>query len=125
MSRAGTIRISRSGCAWIWLNRSEDEQRVANIVSALKGVEGVLTKSEAVKRFRLMPERIGDLTVLGDEDTMFGDLTSRDEQLPATYRAHGSLHEMDLPLIIYNCSDGPPDPERIDHNNQLADFLYR
>ena len=114
-----------TGCAWIWLNKPDDAERVTEIVSALEGVEGIVTKSEAADRFRLMPERIGDLTILGDENTMFGDLETRDEQLPPTYRAHGSLHEMDLPLIIYNSPGSVPAPEKFEFNNQLAGFLYR
>jgi phosphonoacetate hydrolase len=75
---------------------------VAKIVAGLQGVEVVLTRSEAVKRYHLMASRIGDLIVLGDRDTVFGDLDTPFETLPEEYRAHGSLHEMDVPLVIYN-----------------------
>ena len=49
-----------------------------------------------------MPERIGELVVLGDADTVFGELASPMEELEPGYRSHGSLHESDIPLVIYN-----------------------
>jgi phosphonoacetate hydrolase len=49
-----------------------------------------------------MPERIGELVVLGDADTVFGELASPMEDLEPGYRSHGSLHESEIPLVIYN-----------------------
>jgi len=40
--------------------------------------------------------------VLGDQDTVFGDLDAPSETLPAEYRAHGSLHEINVPLVIHH-----------------------
>ena len=54
----------------------------------------------AAKEFDLMPERIGDLVVTGDRDTVFGTLDRETETLPAAYRSHGSRYEMRVPLII-------------------------
>ena len=48
--------------------------RVAKVLTGLEGVEAVLTRSEAAKRYHLMASRIGDLVVLGDRDTVFGEL---------------------------------------------------
>ena len=66
------------------------------------GVEDVLTRSEAVQRYHLMASRIGDLVVLGDRETVFGELDTEQEALPPEYRSHGSLDEMDVPLVIHN-----------------------
>lgn len=85
----------------------------------------VLTRSEAPRQFRLMPDRIGDMFVLGDRDIMFGDLQTRAERLPPTHRAHGSLHEMDLPLTIYDYLGPLAKTEELERNFQLAGFLYR
>ena len=59
----------------------------AKTLTGLEGVEAVLTKGEAAKRFDLMASRIGDLIVLGDRDTVFGELDAESEPLPPEYRA--------------------------------------
>jgi phosphonoacetate hydrolase len=83
-----------------------------------------LTRSEAAARYHLMASRIGDLIVLGDRDTVFGELDAESEPLPAEYRAHGSLHEMNVPLLIYN-ADIRLAAEDFQYNWQLARWLYR
>jgi phosphonoacetate hydrolase len=92
------------GTAWVWLNDGRDEDTVAATLAALPGMEAVLTRSDAARRFRLHPGRIGDLVVRGDVDTVFGDLPpgTESEALPAAYRSHGSLHERQVPLAAYN-----------------------
>ena len=64
------------GVAWVYCNGALDMDRVAKTIGSLKGVESVMTRSEATKRFHLMASRIGDLIVLGDRDTVFGELDS-------------------------------------------------
>lgn len=71
------------------------------------------------------PARIGDLVVFGDRETMFGEMDNAMEELPDTYRAHGSLHKMELPLIIYNFKAALPQPEYFTHNLDLTRFLFR
>ena len=90
------------GAAWVWLKSPTDESRVAQTLMGLKGVEAVFPRHEAATKFGLMPERIGELVVIGDDDTVFGELTSPMEDLESGYRSHGSLHESDIPLVIYN-----------------------
>jgi phosphonoacetate hydrolase len=113
------------GIAWVWLRSSTDADRVMKTIEHLQGVEQVLTRSEAASLFHLMPERIGDLAVLGDKDTVFGDLDTEMELLDAGYRSHGSLHEVDVPLIIYNQSAPLPAPEKFMFNADLTCMLYR
>jgi phosphonoacetate hydrolase len=97
--------------------------RVAKVLSGIGGVELVLTRSEAVKRFHLMGSRIGDLAVLGDRDTVFGDLESESETLAAGYRAHGSLHETDIPLVIHNC-ETHLSADQFEFNKDLVRWAY-
>ena len=110
------------GVAWIYCKRPQDIDSVAKTVSSLKGVEAILTRSEASKRYHLMPSRIGDLIVLGDRDTVFGQLETESAPLPPEYRTHGSLHEMDVPLIMYRAE--PRFIEELQYNWQLAKWLY-
>ena len=114
-----------TGCAWVWLNDPDDERRVRDIIDSLEGVEGILGKEEAAHRFHLPSTHLGDLVVLGDRDTMFGELETPGEDLPETYRAHGSLHEMDVPLIIFNQGGTLPPADVFEANKDLTRFLYR
>jgi phosphonoacetate hydrolase len=72
-----------------------------------------------------VPDHLGDLLVNGDRDTMFGDMDVEMEHLPPTYRAHGSSHEMDVPLILHNLRDAVPPAEFFQHNLDLTRFLFR
>jgi len=94
--------LGLGGIAWIYLLQPRDEQRVGSAIEKLAGVERVLTRTEAAKAFDLMPERIGDLVVTGDRDTVFGDLDQESEALAPTYRSHGSRYEMAVPLLIHD-----------------------
>ncbi|HEY3457478.1 MAG TPA: alkaline phosphatase family protein [Bryobacteraceae bacterium] len=88
------------GVAWVYLRQPQDAERAGGLIEKLAGVERVLTREQAAKEFDLMPERIGDLVVTGDRDTVFGTLDRETETLPAAYRSHGSRYEMRVPLII-------------------------
>lgn len=114
-----------TGCSWIWLEDPESRETVRAIVSGLAGVEGVMDGEEVARRYHTDPARLGDLVVFGDVETMFGEMDVPFEELPATYRAHGSLHEMELPLFIHNFQGALPPPEYFTHNLDLTRFLYR
>jgi len=113
-----------TGCAYVWLRNGSDYESVARILGNLTGVESILSGREAAERFHLVPERIGDMVVIGDKETMFGDLSSAFEDLPSTYRAHGSVHEMALPLIIYNYARTLPPAGDFQVNKDLLHFLF-
>jgi phosphonoacetate hydrolase len=111
------------GTAWVYLKRPADADRAASLLGQLTGVESVFSRSEAARRFHLMPERIGELAVFGDADTVFGDLSSECETLPPAYRSHGSPHDTEVPLFLHN-AHGAPGPEYFAHNLDLARWLY-
>jgi len=112
------------GAAYVYLAAPGDLARVRAVIRQLKGIDEVLTRAEAVSRFHLMPERIGDLMVLGDSLTVFGDLDTESEALPATYRSHGSLYEARVPLFVYNAPQAPA-AAYFTENYKLAAWLYR
>ncbi|MGP8050480.1 MAG: alkaline phosphatase family protein [Desulfobaccales bacterium] len=114
-----------AGSAWVWVKKPSDLEMVRRICLGLEGVEEVITRDEAVSRFRLPGEYIGDLMVLGDRATVFGDLETPGEDLPGTYRAHGSLYESDVPLLIYNWNGDLPEAEYFRYNLHLTRFLFR
>jgi phosphonoacetate hydrolase len=111
------------GTTWVYLKSSRDADRAAAIISGLSGVQHVLTRSEAARRFRLMPARIGELVVLGDRDTVFGSLQSESVSLPAEYRSHGSLAEASVPLVVHNAEQAPG-PDFFRANVDLARWLF-
>lgn len=112
------------GTAWVYLNAAADAERVAEAIAGLAGVEAVLTREQAAAGLHLMPERIGDLVVLGDRDTVFGRLEGECEALAADYRSHGSRHELAVPLVVHNAADAPP-AAFFRYNLDLARWLYR
>jgi phosphonoacetate hydrolase len=112
------------GCAWVYLNRPEDKLKVVKALLGLKGVESVITREEVVAKFDQYGPRIGDLCVFGDRDTVFGEMEEAQSELPATYRSHGSMHELDIPLFVYNAPSAPP-ASYFQHNLDLARWLYK
>jgi len=95
------------GTSWVYLKSNRDSDRAAAVIHKLPGVQEVLTRTEAARRFRLMPSRIGELVALGDRDTVFGSLDSESVNLPAEYRSHGGLSEAKVPLVIHNAAQAP------------------
>ena len=82
--------------------REESVARAAVLLREVPGVELVLTREEAAQRFALPGERIGELVVLSDRDTVLGrtrawhDLSAVQQGL----RSHGGLHEAVVPMIL-------------------------
>jgi phosphonoacetate hydrolase len=113
------------GTAWVWLAAPADRARAREILLGLAGVEEVLDREEAARRHHLFPERIGDLMVTGDRETVFGELTASCEELPDTYRSHGSVHEAEVPLVVFDPHDGSPPRESFQSNRDLVRHLYR
>lgn len=111
------------GVAWVYCKSSGEIDRVAKTILSLDGVETVLTRTEAVRRYRLMASRIGDLIVLGDRDTVFGELDAESEALAPEYRSHGSLHETQVPLFVHN-ADAKLNATDFQRNQDLARWLF-
>jgi phosphonoacetate hydrolase len=111
------------GTAWVHLRKPEDEARVSALLWELEGVERVLTRAEAASEFNLMARRLGDLVVLGDRETVFGNLDTAVERLPQGFRTHGSLHEMNVPVVVHNATGAPP-AEYFQHSLDLARWMY-
>jgi phosphonoacetate hydrolase len=113
------------GVSFLYLNHSRDAEKAVEIISNLEGVEEVIDRRTAAGRFRLMPSRIGDLVVLPDIDTVFGDLPVESEGLAPDYRSHGSLYEMDVPLLYFDPAGEYPDSSRINRNLDLTRELFK
>lgn len=99
--------------ATAYLPHGADE---ADIIARLKATEGmthVLTRDEAVERFELPADRIGDIVMVSGENICIGtsehrhDLAALNEPL----RSHGGLTEQVVPFIVNRVLDLPQAPE--------------
>jgi phosphonoacetate hydrolase len=111
------------GSAYVWLESAHDVLRVTDALRRIEGVEEVYGRYEAAARFHLHPDRIGDLFVLGDRDTVFGPLEGAVEDLPAGFRTHGSRHESEVPLVVYGAAVDYSRWHEYTHNVHLTDSL--
>jgi phosphonoacetate hydrolase len=89
-------------------NRADIIARLASREEILE----VLTKEEAVERFELPADRIGDIVMISTENLTIGtsehrhDLAALNEPL----RSHGGLTEQEVPFIVNRAIDLPSKP---------------
>ncbi|MXY28856.1 nucleotide pyrophosphatase [Candidatus Poribacteria bacterium] len=88
------------GAAYVFLENCADTDKAIQTLLNTSGVEEVYGAEDAARTFRLHRERIGDIFVLADETTVFGELETAVE--PTAVRSHGSRHESYVPIIGYN-----------------------
>ena len=87
------------GCMYVYLEPSRRDEAV-RVLRETPGVDEALSGEEAASRFHLPEDRIGDVVVLGEADTVFGD--PAEVELPAGLRSHGSIHETNVPILGHN-----------------------
>ena len=88
------------GCIYIHLEgRTDNPEPALEVLRNIDGVEDALSRQDAASRFKLMPERIGDIMALGAHDVVFGNPS--EVALPPKLRSHGSTHELDIPVIAF------------------------
>ncbi|MBI1930578.1 alkaline phosphatase family protein [Candidatus Poribacteria bacterium] len=88
------------GAAYLFLQNRADLPKALEMLLKAPGIEEVYAVEEAATQFRLHPERIGDIFILADRDTVFGELT--ETETPVSLRSHGSRYESYIPIIGYN-----------------------
>lgn len=88
------------GAAYIFLENTTDSEQAMKILQNVSGIEEVHSAHDATNEFHLHPDRIGDIFVLADENTVFGELEVTSESI--SVRSHGSRHESYVPIIGYN-----------------------
>jgi phosphonoacetate hydrolase len=84
----------------------------------LFGIEVVLARAEAAKRFELPPDRIGDIVVVSERSFVLGTSRSRHDlsQLELPLRSHGGISEQRVPLILNRRIEG------LDGNRRWRNF---
>ena len=88
-----------SGSAYVYLDDSGRAEEATLCLQEESGIEGVLFREEASVKYHLYPDRIGDLMLLADDRTVFGELP--ENRVEVQVRSHGSLHEQEVPIIAY------------------------
>jgi len=88
-----------------------DEASAAGWIARLRelpGMELVLSRAEAAKRFELPPDRIGDIVVVSERSTVIGTAASRHDlsALEVPLRSHGGVSEQRVPLICNRPVEG-------------------
>jgi phosphonoacetate hydrolase len=78
------------------------EEDLKSRISALEGIELVLGREEAARRFELPPDRIGDLVVVSARHVVIGTSRSRHDLsgLTEPLRSHGGISEQKVPLLF-------------------------
>jgi phosphonoacetate hydrolase len=71
-------------------------------IAALRGIETVLTRTDAARRFELPADRIGDLVVIGERSVVIGGAAAKHDLsgLDAPLRSHGGVSEQQVPLVM-------------------------
>jgi phosphonoacetate hydrolase len=113
------------GTAFVYLKSPSDTDKVIKVLRDVQGIEEILLRAEAARKYKLNPHRIGDLWLTAVKDVVFGHSTQERENLPRDYRSHGSSHELDIPCFIHRCAGKLPDPGEIATNVDVCKFLYR
>ncbi|MGE5169381.1 MAG: phosphonoacetate hydrolase [Rudaea sp.] len=87
--------------ATVYVNGDLPVAVVAARITALQGVDLVLSRTDACARFELPENRVGDLVVVSERLTVIGSRRTRHDLsgLDAPLRSHGGTSEQRVPLI--------------------------
>jgi phosphonoacetate hydrolase len=99
--------------ATVYLPAGTDAGTLSARLSALRGIEVVLTREQAAERFELPADRIGDLVVVSERSVVIGTAAARHDlsALEVPLRSHGGISEQRVPLILNRRIEGL-DPQR-------------
>jgi len=88
--------------ATIYLPAGSELASIRARLAALRGIELVLTREEAARRFELPPDRIGDLVVVSIRAVVLGSSRAKHDLsgLDAPLRSHGGISEQAVPLVM-------------------------
>ena len=115
------------GCMFIYMDASHADRadEAAEVLRETVGVERVYTRDEAVEELRLNYDRIGDLVVTGDSETVFGPKELSDSWnetgAGSGLRSHASAYEQDVPIIGYN---GDFDGFEFSENRDIGRYVF-
>ena len=99
--------------ATAYLPGSADRADIMAKLDARDEIILVVTREEAVKRFELPADRIGDIVMISGENMTIGTSAHRHDlaALKEPLRSHGGLTEQEVPFIVNRKVDLPNAPE--------------
>ena len=99
--------------ATAYLPEGADSAGIVARLRAVPGITDVLTRAEAVERFELPGDRIGDIVMVSGENVTIGTSAHRHDLAALTepLRSHGGLTEQEVPFIVNHKLDLPGAPE--------------
>ena len=99
--------------ATAYLPEGADQADIIAKLRATDGITHVLTKAEAIERFELPGDRIGDIVMVSGENICIGTSEHRHDlaALKEPLRSHGGLTEQEVPFIVNRVIDLPDAPE--------------
>lgn len=110
------------GVSYVYLSDRAARTDVIEFLARLPEVDRVLPSEVAAAAYRLDADRIGDIVVGADRDTVFGSVESDRIPLGLGYRNHGSRFEAEVPLIAWNAPLRPGDDIR--YNLDLTRVVF-
>jgi phosphonoacetate hydrolase len=101
--------------ATVYAGNGVDIARLARDIRLIPGIEIVLTRAQASKRFELPKDRIGDLVIVSERLTVLGTSVSRHDLsgLEVPLRSHGGISEQRVPIILNRKISGLPNEHRL------------
>ncbi|WP_299949825.1 phosphonoacetate hydrolase [uncultured Ruegeria sp.] len=98
--------------ATAYLPDGADQGDIIRKLKATNGITHILTKAEAIKRFELPGDRIGDIVMVSGENICIGTSEHRHDlaALKEPLRSHGGLTEQEVPFIVNRVIDLPNQP---------------
>jgi len=88
--------------ATVYLPGDAEIEDLRRRLAALAGMEVVLDRTAACRRFELPPDRVGDLVAVSERHVVLGTSRARHDLsgLDAPLRSHGGISEQTVPLLI-------------------------
>ena len=101
--------------ATVYLPESADAGSARERVAGLPGMEVVLEREAACRRFELPPDRMGDLVAVSERHVVIGTSEARHDLsgLDAPLRSHGGISEQTVPLLLNRPTAGVPTGRRL------------
>jgi len=99
--------------ATAYLPEGAEKTDIISRINAIDGIMLAIDREEAVRRFDLPADRIGDIVIISDENMTIGTSEDRHDlaALKEPLRSHGGLTEQDVPFIVNRRIDLPSAPE--------------
>jgi len=101
--------------ATVYLPEGADLAELQKRLASLAGMEVVLGRDAACRRFELPPDRVGDIVAVSERHVVLGTSEARHDLsgLDAPLRSHGGISEQTVPLLLNRPTPGVPARRRL------------